>query len=152
VASGRNKYSKGDDNRLPGGFAAIPWQVLDSQAYLQLTANARSLLLEVARQLGQTNNGTLLLSRAYLRKRGWNSADMLTKAKKELLEHRFIHETVKGCRPNKASWYAVTWYRLDRHPKFDPGAFELFERGAFRTSEPLKTQTLDRPAVQKALP
>lgn len=149
MATGRNKYSKVDDSRLPGGFVAIPWTVLDSQAYLQLSANARSLLLEVARQLGKTNNGTLLLSRAYLSKRGWKSMDMLNKGKKELLQHGLIHETFMGCRPNKASWYAVTWYRLDRNPKFDPGAFDLFERGAFKKFEPLKTQALDRPTVQK---
>lgn len=148
MASGRNKNSKIDDSRMPGGFAAIPWMVLDSPAYLQLSANARSLLLEVARQLGKNNNGTLLLSRAYLTKRGWNSVDMMTKGKKELIQSGFIHETVMGCRPNKASWYAVTWYRLDRNPKFDPGAFELFERGAFKKNLPLKTQPLDRPTVQ----
>lgn len=150
MANGRNKGRKVDDGRMPGPFAAIPWIVFDSPAYLQLSANARSLLLEVARQVGKTNNGTLLLSRAYLSKRGWKSMDMLNKGKKELMQYGFIHETVMGCRPNKASWYAVTWYRLDRNPKFDPGAFELFERGAFKKYEPLKTQALDRPAVQKA--
>lgn len=148
MANGRNKLSKVDDGRMAGPFVAIPWIVLDSQAYQQLSANARSLLLEVARQLSKNNNGTLLLSRAYLSQRGWKSVDMLTKGKKELVRHGFIHETVIGGRPKKASWYAVTWYRLDRNPKFDPGAFEMFERGAFKKFEPLKTQALDRPTVQ----
>lgn len=148
MANGRNKHSKVDTGRDAGGFVALPWSVLDSPAYFQLSANARSLLLEVARQLGSNNNGTLLLSRAYLAKRGWKSMDMLMKGKKELLQNGFIHETVMGCRPNKASWYAVTWHRLDRNPKFDPGAFELFERSAYKKHEPLKMQVLVRHSEQ----
>ena len=82
-------------------------------------------------------------------KRGWKSADMLAKAKRELLNGGFIHETVKGHRPNKASWYAVTWQTLDRHPGFDPGAAESFVRSAYRQQGPVKTPFLDRLTVQR---
>jgi hypothetical protein len=47
---------------------------------------ARSLLLELARQFVRDNNGRLLASRAYLAKRGWKSADVIDRAKRELLE------------------------------------------------------------------
>lgn len=76
--------------------------------------HARALLLEVARQFVRDNKGRLLLSRAYMEGRSWVSADMLSKAKREFLEGRFIHKTVKGHRPNKASWYAITWQTMDR--------------------------------------
>lgn len=132
MANGRNKDRKGDSGRDAGGFIALPWSVMDSPAYSHLSMHARGLLLELARQFSGDNNGRLLLSRAYMEKRGWKSADMLTKAKRELLAGGFIHETVKGQRPNRASWYAVTWQRLDRIPGYDPGALESFERGAYR--------------------
>lgn len=142
MANGRNKTRKGDSGRDGGGFAAIPWSVLDCPAYGRLSHPARSLLMEIARQFVRDNNGRLLASAAYLSKRGWKSADVITRAKRELIEAGFIHETVKGHRPNKASWYAITWQTLDRLPGYDHGAAESFERGAYRKSEPLKITSL----------
>ncbi len=142
MANGRNKGSKGDTGRDSGGFIALPWTVLDCPAYARLSHPARSLLMEIARQFVRDNNGRLLASSAYLAKRGWNSSDVITRAKRELLAAGFIFETVMGHRPNKASWYAVTWRRLDRLPGYDPGANECFERGAHRNSAPLKNASL----------
>lgn len=139
---GRDKSRKSQSGRDPGGFIALPWSVLDCPAYARLSMHARALLLEVARQYVRDNNGRLLLSRAHMEKRGWKSSDMLTKAKRELLAGGFIFETFKGHRPNKASWYAVTWQVLDRHPDYDPGTVEIFERGAYRRNAPLKNATL----------
>lgn len=132
---------------------ALPWSVLDCPAYARLSMHARALLLEVARQFVRDNNGRLRLSRAYMETRGWKSADMLNKAKRELLEGGFIYETVKGHRPNKASWYAITWQTLDRHPGYDAGAVEGFRRGAYRENGPLKNASLkpshgtERPSI-----
>jgi len=131
----------------------LPWSVLDCPAYGRLSMHARALLLEVARQFVRDNNGRLLLSRAYMQTRGWKSADMLTKAKTELIDAGFIFQTVMGCRPNKASWYAVTWRTLDKLPGFDAGAVECFQRGAYLLGGPLKNATLrpphgtERPAI-----
>jgi hypothetical protein len=58
------------------------------------------------------------------------------------LEAGFIHETVTGHRPNKASWYAVTWRALDRLPGYDVGAAETFKRGAYQQNAPLKNASL----------
>lgn len=140
--NGRNKSRKGGSGRDAGGFVALPWAVLDSPAYAALSVHAKALLLEVARQYVRDNNGRLLLSRAYMEKRGWKSSDMLTKAKRELLDGGFVHETVKGHRPNKASWYAVTWQSLDRHPDYDEGAAETFVRSAYGRNQPLKNASL----------
>ena len=145
---GRDKRSKGDSSRVAGGFAAVPWDVLDSPAYARLSHPARSLLIELARQYVRDNNGRLLASLAYLSKRGWKSNDTLTRAKRELLEAGFIHETVKGHRPNKASWYAITWYTLDRHPGYDTGAAETFRRGAYRQNAVLTpSRGVERAAI-----
>ncbi len=120
--------------RDAGGFVALPWAVLDSAAYANLSYPARALLLELARQYVRDNNGKLLASRAYLLKRGWNSNDVIHRARNELIAEGFLHETVKGHRPNKASWYALTWYALDRLPGYDTGAVETFVRSAYQNS------------------
>jgi hypothetical protein len=129
-AVGRNGHI-GPRGRDSGGFVTLPWTVLDCAAYARLSHPARALLVELARQYVRDNNGWLLLSYAYMRKRGWNSADALTCAKRELLDGGFIHETVKGDTPNKAGCYAVTWHPIDRIPGYDPGGLESFERSAY---------------------
>lgn len=140
MVNARNKVGRKDSGRDAGPFVALPWSVLDSPAFRRLSMHARALLLEVARQYVRDNNGRLLLSRAYMATRGWKSADMLNKAKQELLDGGFIHQTVQGHRPNKASWYALTWQTLDRLPGYDHGAVESFERGAYRKDSLLQKQ------------
>ncbi len=144
-----SKRGKTDSGRDAGGFVALPWSVMDSSAYKALSYPARALLLDIARQFVRDNNGRLLASRAYLAKRGWTSASVVDRAKRDLIEAGLIFETVKGHRPNKASWYAVTWRTLDRHPDYDPGALAAFERGAYRTlavapTRPTREQCFER--------
>jgi hypothetical protein len=85
--------------------------------------------------------------------RGWKSADMLNKAKRELLDAGLIFQTVQGHRPNKASWYACTWMPLDQLAGYDFDAMETFQRSAYRNGEPLKNAMLkpphgtERPAI-----
>lgn len=137
MANGRNRGQKSDSGRDAGGFAALPWSVLDCPAYSRLSHPGKSLLMEFARQFVRDNNGRLLCSMAYMSGRGWKSWDVLARAKAELLAAGFIYETAKGQRPNKASWYAVTWRALDRIPGYDAGAAELFVRGAYQKNAPL---------------
>ena len=144
MSKGTRTSNKRDSGRDAGGFVALPWSVLDSVAYAGLSHPARSLLLEFARQYVRDNNGRLLASVAYLSKRGWFSAGAIQKAKLELIETGFIHEMVMGHRPNKASWYAVTWQTLDRIPGYDVGTAETFQRSAYRTA-PAKPK---RPALK----
>ena len=118
--------------RVEGRFLAIPHDVLDSYAYLSLPHTAKSLLLELGRQYMSHNNGMLVLSFKYLKKRGWNSADVIARAKRELLAKGLIYETVMGHRPNKASRYAVTWATLDPSPFYDFGVEKGFVKGAYR--------------------
>lgn len=145
------KGKKNPKDRDGDRFAAMPHVVLDSAAYLNLSHTARSLLMEVALQLSTGNNGRLLLSGAYLERRGWKSADVIQRAKRELLDNDLIFETVKGQRPNKASWYAVTWRTLDHHPSYDPGAIGGFPRGAYRLVLPKEKPAKEtKPGQRKA--
>ena len=132
MANGRNgskRYPKFD--RDCGGFIALPWVVLDFPKYMNLSLIAKVLLLEIARQFVRDNNGRLLCSMRHMRTRGFKSADVVTRAKRELIEAGFIYETVMGHRPNKASWYAVTWFPLDKILGYDPGAEQGFIRSAY---------------------
>jgi hypothetical protein len=136
MANGRNKGSKSDSSRDPGRFVAMPVSVLTSRAYVALSHPGRSLLWEIALQYVRDNNGRLLASGKHLAGRGWTSSDTITRAKRELLAAGFVVETVKGSRPNKASWYAVTWHNLDPDAKYDQGAAQLFaEVRRARTSD-----------------
>lgn len=140
--NGDSRKNKATSGRDSGGFVAVPWSVLDCPGYARLSHPARSLLMEIARQYVKDNNGRLLTSQAHLGKRGWKSADVIRRAKQELIEAGFICEMVKGHRPNKASWYAITWQSLDRLPGFDPGTAAAFERGAYRQTSPIKNAAL----------
>ncbi len=149
MANGRNLGRvKRDSSREPGGFVALPWAVLDSVAYARLSHPARALLLEFARQYCRDNNGRLLASRAYLLKRGWKSSDVIFRAIRQLIAEGFVHQTVLGHRPNKASWYAITWYNLDKHKGYDTGAELLFRRGSYSRGTPLiPSKGAGKPAI-----
>ena len=135
LTMGRDRRQKGHDtNRDSGPFVAMPLAVLDCPAYLNLSHPAARLLMDIARQYRRDNNGQLLASRVHLLERGWKSHDTVARAVKELVAAGFIHQTVMGHRPNKASWYAVTWRTLDRHPGYDHGAAESFVRGAYNNA------------------
>ncbi len=122
--------------RDPGGFVAVPWVVLDSAAYQGLSHPAKSLLLEFARQYHGDDNGRMVVTLAHLQPRGWTSNDTISRAKKELLDAGLIFETCKGGRPNKASWYACTWWALDKLDGYDAGVTAVFRRGAYLDRKP----------------
>ena len=128
------KNSRVDESRDPGGYIALPWSVVDSQAYRTLSYTGKALLIELARQYVRNNNGRLLLSQRYLVTRGWRSGDVILRAKRELIDAKLIYQTVQGHRPNKASWFALTWYTLDRLPGYDDGVVDGFRRGMYATA------------------
>ncbi len=137
------KKPRVDESREPGGYCALPWCVIDSQAYQSLSYPAVALLIELARQYVRNNNGRLLLSQRYLATRGWRSGALIDRTKRELQDAKLIYQTVQGHRPNKASWFALTWYTLDKLPGYDDGAAEGFRRGmysAFKLPTPAPTR------------
>jgi hypothetical protein len=149
IYMGRDKRRRSSE-RDPGGFSAIPWAVIDCEGFKDLSHPARALLLEFARQLGPYNNGRLLCTREFMTKRGWTSWDVVHRAKHALLGGGFIHETVKGARPNKASWYAVTWHALAKCDGYDVGSAETFIRGAYRAPALMPSRGKTVPLVRGA--
>lgn len=132
------------------GFVALPFVVLDSKAFINLSASAVRVLLDISRQYTGMNNGKLVACNAYMKTRGWKSNDTTHRAKKELIDAGFLVETRMGMRPNRAAWYAITWQTLDWTPEMDIQR-TAFERGLYAKNDPLpplkpsaKTQALYR--------
>lgn len=94
-------------------FIRIPFWVMDMPAWKKLSFSSRALIQDVLMQYNGKNNGKLVLCEKALKPRGWTSTTTVTKCKRELIEHGFMVETRKGAKPNKASWYALTWLGLD---------------------------------------
>lgn len=114
-------------NRVQGRFLALPHSVLDSQAFISLSAQATRLLLDVARQFAGTNNGKLLCTLTALKPRGWTSNDTLSRARKELEAAQLIQLTRHASKPRRAAWWGLCWLPLDFDPLMDlkPAEFQL---------------------------
>jgi hypothetical protein len=129
----RHRRRGRDDKRERGAFLALPHLVLDSPNYRDLGHTARSLLIDIARQYNGNNNGRLVACAKYLRPLGWRSADVVNRAKKELIASDLLLETRMGWRPNRAAWYALTWFDLDIAAGLDINP-ERYRKGAYLRS------------------
>lgn len=97
---------------VSGTFSAMPHSVMDSNAFQGAGHTARSLLFELIRQLTGSNNGHLQLASPWLKRRGWNSADVIQRAKVELCERGLIVMTRQGGMNFGPCLYAVTWLKI----------------------------------------
>jgi hypothetical protein len=133
MTNGRNPgNAKKGDRSFDGRFAGILTEALYSAAFVALNKVERALLLEFMAQYTGRNNGRLLCNVKKLKSRGFGSADTLHRAKRVLLAAGFIYETVQGHRPNKASWYALTWRPLDSSDRYDHGVIRDFRENGYK--------------------
>ena len=133
MVNGRNpKGPKKGEKAINEPFVAVFKSVLYSPAFVALSKTERALLIEFMAQYTGKNNGRLLCSVKKLKSRGFTSSDTLYRAKKVLLAAGFIFETVKGHRPNWASWYALTWRPLDPDDRYDPDVIDTFRETGYR--------------------
>lgn len=120
-------------NRDGGRFLALPYVVLESEAFKSLTGKQIDLLISIAMQLttNYSNNGRLSASWRYLsEERGWTSKDSIRAALTALEDRGLIFCTRKGRLPKVAAWYAVTWVPLTHHADMDCGT-QALPRGAY---------------------
>jgi len=116
-------------------FLSLPTVLIDSDGYRALSHTARSLLVDVGRQYNRTNNGKLVITARWYKPMGWTSADVVSRAKNELLQAGILFETRRGARPNRASWYALTFFGLDVESGLDVSPSQ-FKRGAYIRPDP----------------
>lgn len=129
-----------------GRFTAVPHRVINSANYKSLSHTAARLLWDIAAQCHIDDNGRLLAGWAKMSARGWKSADTLHRARIELVSAGFLFQTVQGHRPNKASWYALTWFPLAKLNGYDAGTEYNFRRWAFEDAhlDPIVGQISNR--------
>lgn len=119
---------------IGGLYAAIPHNLLDSNAFKSLNYPAKALLFDLMRQHSGSNNGHLHLSFAWLAGRGWKSRDVIQRARAELITRGLLIQTRQGGLNIGASRYAVTWLKITNFVGLDieakhyhPGAWALMD-------------------------
>jgi len=136
------------ERREPGGFAALPHCLLESQVYIGLSTPAVKLLIDLSAQFKGFNNGDLCVAWTTMKKRGWKSRDTLNKARRELLDKELIEISHYGDR-RRAQLYALTFFAIDEcGGKLDIKPTEN-PVGSWRKHEsllPLKIKSLTRSA------
>lgn len=134
MAGGKARF-KGSKYDEP--FVGILRSMFDSPAFAALSPHACKLLLELAGQYRGNNNGNLTVAWSVVSKRGWRSRTTLWRCKAELIEAGFVYVTRKGHMPSTCELLALTWFKLDVSPKFDPEALACFTPKAYRKATPL---------------
>lgn len=141
----RRKNIGAGHRREEGAFLPIPMAFLTSNTYRRLSRSAKVLLLDMGAQYSFTdpNNGQLIATINKLRTKGWRSEVTLFKARRELEEAQVLVETRKGGFPNRATWYAMTFFSLDWHRDYDI-THEAYVRGAWRLADGIRPDKTGR--------
>jgi hypothetical protein len=109
---GKRRLKDNARKRGLGGYAPLMHRVIRSAEYIRLSRDAKSLLIDLLAQYTGNNNGDFCLTWKRMKERGWRSPDTLNKARKELINAKFIVVSRQGGR-HCASLYAVTFYAID---------------------------------------
>ena len=104
---------------ISGLYGAIPHVVLDSTAFKGASHPAKALLFDLIRQHNGNNNGHLHLSFSWLAKRGWNSRDVIQRARSELIERGLLIQTRQGGLNIGPSRFALTWLHISNFVGLD---------------------------------
>lgn len=133
---------------VSGAYAAVPFTVLDSQAFIGASDRAKSLLFALLRQTNGSNNGRLQLTDKWLAARGWPSAGMNAKARDELLERGLIVQTRSGGLNAGCNWFALTWLSISNFSGLDVSA-NTYHKGAWNCCALPATARRKPPEKQK---
>jgi len=122
--------------QVSGRFAAIPHAVMDSTALIGASYPARSLLLELIRQHTGKNNGHFQLAWGWLRRRGWKSADVVQRAKVELITRQLALKTRLGGLNAGPDLWAVTWLAISDYTGLTEVSSKTYHQGAWHFLNP----------------
>lgn len=81
----------------------MPYVVLKSQGYINLSCYGQAVLLEFFREFNGRNNGRLCRIWHQLKGRDWNSPNTVAKAKTELIANGLLWESRKGAFPKRTA-------------------------------------------------
>ena len=134
---------------ISGGYAAIPWSVIDSFSFKGATDRAKSLLIALMRQHNGSNNGRLHLAKKWLYNQGWTCDEGNRKACHELMERGLITQTKLGGLNMGANLFALTWYPISSYVGLDINAAG-YVKGAYSLCN-LPPTARRKPPIKKSM-
>lgn len=91
-------------------MVTLPWEVVESIAFISLSPLAVKLLLDLALQHDQNKSGHVCATWRWLATRNCPSERAVAKAIRELITNGLILEARKRQRPGTAALYRLGWY------------------------------------------
>ena len=134
--------------RISGGYSAIPWSVMDSNAFKGTTDKAKSLLFALMRQHNGRNNGRMQLNKNWLREHGWTCPESILKARDELIDRGLVIETRRGGLNMGLNLYALTWHPITDFTGLDISK-QAYRQGAYHSCELPPTKRRKPPKKQE---
>lgn len=127
---------KAQPEQVSGRFAGLPHAVMDSTAFAGSSYPARSLLFELIRQHTGRNNGHFQLAWGWLKRRGWTSADVVQRAKVELITRQLAIKTRLGGLNAGPDLWAVTWLPISDYAGLTEVSNMTYHPGAWHFLNP----------------
>ena len=123
---GRTRKNKRPEY-ISGGYATIPWAVLDSQSFIGASDKAKALLFALMRQHNGENNGHLHLTKKWLYEKGWTCHENNSKSRNELIARGLIEQTKWGGLNAGADLFALTWHKISNYVglQIEPRGYRL---------------------------
>lgn len=129
----------------------MPHAVMDSKAFQGAGHPARSLLYELIRQHSGRNNGHFQLASPWLKKRGWNSADVVQRAKLELITRQLAIKTRLGGLNAGPDLWAVTWLPITDYTGLTEVSAMTYHQGAWHfLNQAINIQKRDERSVSRS--
>lgn len=116
---------------ISGGYATIPWAVIDSASFKGASDKAKALLFALMRQHNGSNNGHLHLAKQWLYNQGWTCHENNSKARKELIERGLVIQTKWGGLNMGPDLFALTWHDISNYVGLDITA-KGYARGVYQ--------------------
>ena len=107
-----------------GQYIGLPYAVLRTRKYAQLSGWACKLIMDLFIQFNGKNNGDFSAAWSIMKQRGWRSKGTLSDALKELLDAGIINKTRQGGK-NHCSLYGMSWLAIDYCPNSRTGKHKL---------------------------
>jgi Helix-turn-helix domain len=116
VGDAMAKMLKNGRNRVKERFVMLTYDILNSPAWEGLSAQARAVLIQIAKRYNGTNNGALSVSVRELERECRINKDTAGKAARALVEAGFLELAQAGSFKYKmrhAAVYRLTWFTCD---------------------------------------
>ncbi|ESQ75974.1 helix-turn-helix domain-containing protein [Asticcacaulis sp. AC402] len=126
------KHNKKGRSKGVPSFVMLRHDILQSEAWRELGASARVVLIQLMSRYRGQNNGTLGASVDALADECRLAPNTVSAALRRLIEVGFIERTREasfGCKMRLAAEYRLTWIKCDKTGKAPSNGFKLWRSG-----------------------